>query len=381
MAADAALPSPRRIDRAEALSDLRRVQAAGQVPRALDSLAAPLAVLNARRQVIFANKAFQDFARGASMDEICGSRPGDVLGCVNAHHGCGDWEGCGFCGARQAIGETQKTGQPAARECHITVDAPESPPARDLLVRTTPFEIAGSDYVMVNFSDISDLKRRTALERIFFHDIQNTASSFRVYLDLLRRGETSEDAKRNLLERLMAVCDTLQEEIEGQKIMLSAENGTLRAQRNLIESHSLAVQLMTQVEGLEIAQGRTLVIAPFSEKFSFISDDALVKRILVNMLKNALEASPAGAVVTIGLRRTGAARAAFSVHNPSCMDQKVRLQVFRRYFSTKGADRGLGTWGMKLLAEEYLGGRVAFTSTPGEGTIFTLTLPLKPRMQ
>ncbi|MGA2380486.1 MAG: hypothetical protein ABSG85_14385, partial [Spirochaetia bacterium] len=107
MAADAALPSPRRIDRAEALSDLRRVQAAGQVPRALDSLAAPLAVLNARRQVIFANKAFQDFARGASMDEICGSRPGDVLGCVNAHHGCGDWEGCGFCGARQAIGETQ----------------------------------------------------------------------------------------------------------------------------------------------------------------------------------------------------------------------------------------------------------------------------------
>jgi signal transduction histidine kinase len=381
MAADEDLSSQEKIPRAEPLLDLRKVPAAGQVPRALDSMASPLVVLNEARRIIFANKAFQDFARGADIEDICGRRPGDILGCIHARAGCGEAEGCGFCGARQAIGETQATGRPAARECYITVDAPEGRPARDLLVKTTPFEIAGSEYVMVNFSDISDVKRRSALERIFFHDILNTASSFRVYLDLLQRGGGSEDGKRNLLERLNAVCDTLQEEIEGQKIMLSAENGTLRAQRNLIESHSLAVQLTRQVEGLEIAQGRTVVIAPFSERFSFISDDALVKRILVNMLKNSLEASPPGAAVTIGLRRTGEACAAFSVHNPSSMDRNVQLQVFRRYFSTKGADRGLGTWGMKLLAEEYLGGRVSFTSTPGEGTTFTLTLPLNPREQ
>jgi nitrogen fixation/metabolism regulation signal transduction histidine kinase len=378
MASDDAIPSRERINRAEALSDLKRVQAAGQVPRALDSLATPLVVLNAERQVIFANRAFQDFVQGMSIDEICGKRPGDVFGCVNAHKGCGDGEGCGFCGARQAIGETQTTGRTAARECHITVNVPESPPARDLLVKTTPFDIGGRDYVMVNFSDISDLKRRSALERIFFHDILNTASSFRTYLDLLRRRETSEDRKQHLMDSLAAVCDTLEQEIEGQKIMLSAENGSLRAQRNLIESHLLALQITRQVEGLEIAQGRTVVIAPFSERFSFVSDDALVKRILLNMLKNALEASPPGAIVTTQLRRDGEAEASFSVHNSSCMDQVVQMQVFHRYFSTKGPDRGLGTWGMKLLAEEYLGGRIAFASTPGEGTTFTLTLTLKP---
>ncbi|MGO9309590.1 MAG: PAS domain-containing sensor histidine kinase [Spirochaetia bacterium] len=380
MTAGENLPPPRLINRADALRDLRKVQAAGQVPRTLDSLATPLVVLDGARQVIYANKAFQDFARQADIEEICGRRPGEILGCVHARAGCGDGEGCGFCGARQAIGETQATGQPAVRECHITVEAPEGRPGHDLLVKTTPFEIAGSRYVMVNFSDISDLKRRSALERIFFHDILNTASSFRVYLDLLRRGGGSEDGKRGILERLDAVCDTLQEEIEGQKIMLSAENGTLRAQRNLIESHGLAVLLSRQVEGLEIAQGRAVVIAPFSERFSFISDDALVRRILLNMLKNALEASPAGASVTLGFRRAGDA-AVFSVHNPSCMERDVCLQVFRRYFSTKGADRGLGTWGMKLLAEEYLEGRVSFVSTPGEGTTFTLTLPLKFRAQ
>jgi nitrogen fixation/metabolism regulation signal transduction histidine kinase len=381
MASSDANPSRERINRAEALSDLRRVQAAGQVSRALDSQASPLVVLNTERQVIFANTAFQDFVQGASIDEICGKRPGDLFGCVNAHEGCGDGEGCGFCGARQAISETQTTGRTAARECHITVDMREGPPARDLLVKTTPFEIGGRNYVMVSFSDISDLKRRSALERIFFHDILNTASSFRTYLDLLRRADTSEDRKRHLMDNLAAVCDTLEKEIEGQKIMLSAENGSLRAQRNLIESHQLALQVTRQVEGLEIAQGKTVVIAPFSERFSFVSDDALVKRILLNMLKNSLEASPPGAIVTIQLRRDGEAGASFSVHNSSCMDHVVQMQVFRRYFSTKGADRGLGTWGMKLLAEEYLGGRVAFSSSSGEGTTFTLTLPLKPRRE
>jgi signal transduction histidine kinase len=381
MPADAAIPSPGRINRAEVLADLRRVQSAGHVPRTLDSLATPLVVLNAERQVIFANAAFQDFARGASIDDICGRRPGDIFGCVNAQNGCGDGEGCRFCGARQAIGETQSTGAAAARECHITVDAPRGPPARDLLVKTTPFEIGGRGYVMVNFSDISDLKRRSALERIFFHDILNTASSFRLYLDLLRRRDTPEDGKQDLMDRLAAVCDTLEEEIEGQKIMLSAENGTLTAQRNLIESRTLVLQVTRQVEGLEIAKGRTVLVAPFSEPFSLIADDALVKRILVNMLKNALEASPPGAVVTVAHRRAGETAASFTVHNTSWMSRVIQMQVFRRYFSTKGADRGLGTWGMKLLAEDYLGGHMTFTSTPDEGTTFTLTLPLKPLEQ
>ena len=57
--------------------------------------------------------------------------------------------------------------------------------------------------------------------------------------------------------------------------------------------------------------------------------------------------------------------------------EAVQGQVFRRYFSTKGRDRGLGTYGMKLLAEQYLGGRVGFTTDAEQGTRFTVTLPLE----
>jgi hypothetical protein len=211
MNTDATTPAPGHTPKAEAVAALRLAQASGEIPRALEFLAAPLAILDARRAVIFANKAFQVLAGAAGIEDVRGNRPGDVLRCVHARTGCGDGEACGFCGARRAVGETQSTGRPASRECHITVNAPGRPLAHDLLVKTTPFEIGGTRYVMVSFSDISDLKRR------------------------------------GVLERLSAVCDTLEEEIQGQKLMLSA--GAARSQSPLSRNGSRSFRMTPSSRG------------------------------------------------------------------------------------------------------------------------------------
>jgi signal transduction histidine kinase len=366
-----------RLTRSEILSRLQETRTFGGLPPAVDALATPVAILSEERQVIYANNAFRELTGEASIEQLCGGRPGEVLGCVNAGEGCGDAEDCRFCGARHAIMETLRTGLPQAGECHITVEAAERGPAFDFEVHGVPFAIAGRSYVMLSLIDISHQKRRAALERIFFHDILNTASSFRVYLDLLGRGSVDEKSHA-YVQRLSLICDTLEEEIESQRVILSAETGTLRAQRQLINSAPLVTQLVQQAAGWDIAKGRTIEVGGFSESFSFISDDSLIKRILGNMLKNALEASPNGAVVTVGYRRDPAGRALFHVHNPTWIELPVQQRIFHRYFSTKGDGRGLGTWGMRLLAEDYLGGSVTFTSTREEGTSFLLALPLKP---
>lgn len=54
------------------------------------------------------------------------------------------------------------------------------------------------------------------------------------------------------------------------------------------------------------------------------------------------------------------------------------LQIFQRSFSTKGGGRGIGTYSVKLLTENYLQGRVAFVSTAEAGTTFTATYPIHP---
>jgi len=63
------------------------------------------------------------------------------------------------------------------------------------------------------------------------------------------------------------------------------------------------------------------------------------------------------------------------VCNSSILLEKVKYQVFKHSFSTKGRGRGLGTYSMKLLGETCLGGKVDFTSTEAEGTIFFIRLP------
>jgi sensor histidine kinase regulating citrate/malate metabolism len=56
------------------------------------------------------------------------------------------------------------------------------------------------------------------------------------------------------------------------------------------------------------------------------------------------------------------------------MPPEVEMQVFMRSFSTKGVQRGLGTYSMKVFGEQCLGGKVNFTTDPGKGTTFYIDL-------
>jgi signal transduction histidine kinase len=92
------------------------------------------------------------------------------------------------------------------------------------------------------------------------------------------------------------------------------------------------------------------------------------------MLKNAVEATPAGGIITVGCADRGT-DVEFWINNPGEIPRNVQLQMFQRSFTTKGAGRGLGTYSMRLLTERYLGGRVDFTSSPTEGVTFRAVYP------
>ena len=66
----------------------------------------------------------------------------------------------------------------------------------------------------------------------------------------------------------------------------------------------------------------------------------------------------------------------FSVTNPGVIPRDVQLQIFQRSFSTKGdRGRGVGTYSIKLLGEQYLRGTMGFKTDASNGTTFWLRLP------
>ena len=142
-----------------------------------------------------------------------------------------------------------------------------------------------------------------------------------------------------------------------------------------LNSLSLLYELAAAYANHEVAIGRALVVEPGTPAICFESDKALVRRVVGNMIKNALEASHPGQQVTVSCRQTDGS-VEFTVHNPNEMPRSVQLQVFQRSFSTKGNGRGLGTYSMRLLTEQFLHGSVGFASAAEEGTTFFARYPL-----
>jgi signal transduction histidine kinase len=124
-----------------------------------------------------------------------------------------------------------------------------------------------------------------------------------------------------------------------------------------------------------VLKSRKLEVCVTCTDFRLKTDAALLKRILLNMAKNAAEASPEKSEIRISCS-TKPGKAIFSVNNTGTIPEDVRLQIFQRSFTTKGPGRGLGTYSMKLFGENYLHGRVYFRSNEKQGTTFTIELPM-----
>jgi hypothetical protein len=127
-----------------------------------------------------------------------------------------------------------------------------------------------------------------------------------------------------------------------------------------------------------LVEGKELVVRPLDEDVLVSTDRVQAIRCLGNLVKNALEASPPGGRVSLWSDVLDGT-VAFHVQNGGVLSEPVRRQVFQRSFSTKGTKgRGIGTYSVRLLVEQYLGGTVTFTSDPERQTIFTIRLPGAP---
>ncbi len=339
-----------------------------------DAIPIIVVVLDVNRQIVFGNAQFTSLIEGGSIEAALGKRPGEFLHCIHASirpEGCGTSDFCSQCGAVRAIMQSLD-GHKSIQECQIRRIALGREEALDLQVSAEPYTFAGEKFIIYSMIDISHKKRRQALESIFFHDVLNTLGGIRNLLEYIVL-----EKKSPCMEELQLVLDSssrLIEDVFAQKQLMAAENDELKPYCQLMNAADVIQRVAMLYQTHEIGKDKHLVIAPASEEALLVSDQKLLARIAGNMVKNALEASEPGETVTLGCERRGG-EVVLWAHNPAVMPKSVRLRVFNRSFSTKAQGRGLGTYGMKLLGERYLGGRVWFESSEESGTTFYIALP------
>lgn len=351
------------------------------VTQLLRTVGGLVAVLNEQRQILVVNEGLLACLGVEDPAAVLGLRPGQAFRCVHANDhpgGCGTGRFCTTCGAAIAIVLAQDSGAPQERECLLTVREPDREHAMELRVRSVPLDIEGQRFILLFLADISDEKRREAVSRIFFHDLRNTIAGLMSTAEVLRlRGGAGENAR--LVQQVADAAQQLADEVKSQEALDRAERGDYEPVFRRVRLSETVQRIRNSFFlHLEEAGDRIRIDAPHADR-EIETDPTLLQRILLNMMKNAIEGAGGGRVRL--WTETTPEATAWRVWNEGVVTEEARLRMFQRYFSTKGGSgRGLGTYSMKLLGEHLLGGEVGFTSSAEAGTTFTFRLPTEREM-
>lgn len=335
-------------------------------------------VLNSTRQIIFVSNDFLKNFDLTSDNSVFGTRFGEFISCIHAQespYGCNNSTSCYLCGAFQAVIESEKTNQKVQKETRITTNKNGDQASLELSISSVPIKLSDKQFYIVTIIDISSEKRKLQLERIFIHDLVNSVGGISGLSDILDYS-ISEESKSKAINLIGKTSKVLLNQIISFRNILSAESGELEVQYADVFSGDLIDEAIVLVSNNK-SLNTTIIKDTNSENIMFTSDKLLVSRILVNMLKNAAESeNNPESIITIGSNLTNNT-IKFWVKNNGIIPDFVQKQIFQRSFSTKGSNRGLGTYSMKLLGEKYLQGKVGFISNEEDRTQFYIELPVK----
>ena len=109
-----------------------------------------------------------------------------------------------------------------------------------------------------------------------------------------------------------------------------------------------------------------------------ITDQAMLQRILSNLVNNSVQAMPNGGKLEVSAYQDADSSVIEVQDTGGGIPEKVKSKLFTPLFTTKSKGQGFGLAVVKRLTEA-LGGTVTFESELGKGTKFTIRLPLPPK--
>ena len=323
-------------------------------------------ILDVHRQVLATNNRVLEVLDPQDGSPL-GRRPGEIFGCIHVPEGpggCGTSHACSHCGLVLAVLDAQRTGQAIHSECLLTLRHGELTESAEFEIVASPLDVGPHRFLAVVLHDLSAIKRRDALERLFFHDVSNLMQGICGWADLLASGATASGAA----EKLIHLTDLLDRELKSHRAMAQAEHGQLKPRVRAVLPLEILQDAGDLLSRHALARDREVKILSAPEEIIH-TDPELLSRVVLNMAVNAVEASFMGETITLSTQLEGP-HIRFQVHNPGEIPEETRSRIFQRSFSTKGtAGRGLGTYAMKLFGESVLQGQVGFDTGP-DGTTF-----------
>ncbi|MDX9788482.1 MAG: response regulator [Desulfobacterales bacterium] len=124
------------------------------------------------------------------------------------------------------------------------------------------------------------------------------------------------------------------------------------------------------------------IVFKSEENPSFWSDPFRLRQVLLNLVNNAIQATPNGGVITIGATLDGNDMVLQVQDTGGGIAVENLEKIFDPFFTTKptGEGTGLGLYVSRKIIEK-LGGNITVESKLGQGALFQLRLPIRPELK
>lgn len=221
------------------------------------------------------------------------------------------------------------------------------------------------------------------LSSMVVHDLKNPVNGIAMMVQLaLRKSESLPSAHVGYLQQIEQTCGEMMRLIQNLLEITKIEEGKMPVERESVVLSEIAEEVGRDFSFAAKQAGRSLRIEIPLGLPNLVADRALAKRVMINLVANALRHSGSAEVliaasddaargfVTLRVTDYGAG---FRAQDVPHVFEKFR-SVQRSPTSEPVADTGLGLPFCKL-AVELMGGEIGVESSPGVGTTFSISLP------
>jgi signal transduction histidine kinase len=266
------------------------------------------------------------------------------------------------------------------------------------------YPVAGGG-ILVIFAEVTERERQAQLLRSLFEEARAANDAKTAFLATLSHelrtplaaltgyGELLEDevpgplgpAQKEMVGRLRAVAHHLTVLIEEMLTFAALESRTpgapIEVRRDAVDIAELLQQLAALVEPLARAKGLVVTVGMAGGLPALESDPAKLQQILLNLVSNAIKFTEQGEV-RVRARPVPGGIAVDVADTGVGIAEADRPRLFRAFgqldepIRRRQGGTGLGLYLSRRLAE-LLGGSIEFSSAPGVGSTFTVTLPAR----
>ncbi len=209
------------------------------------------------------------------------------------------------------------------------------------------------------------------------HEFRTPLTVIKGNVDLMRRMKTLDEESLGSIE---AEANRLARLVGDLLLLAQAESGKLPLNLTCVELDTLLLEVFQEMHVL--AKGKVSLTIAEIDQVQVDGDRDRLKQVLINLISNAIQYTPAGGRVTLGLSKTLEVAAISVADTGPGIPEKDLPHIFDRFYRaeksrtrSKASGFGLGL-SIAYWIVDHHGGRIEVNSKEGQGTTFLIYLPL-----